>query len=195
MLMKSIPRTRFWLLPVLLVLVVSAFGEARADEGGPLRREVELVLNKSYEVFIGNGGVYMDNSRHIGTLVLRAEDAPSRPGQWHVFTQRLMDIRVYDKDGQAFGTVYGLVRVYFNLDKHQYEKWTDETSNMSIWYFDELNGGWHKCVTHWEPVAGLARGRLWCVVHHYTRYGLAYTQPTLIAKLIKQGVITATPTP
>jgi hypothetical protein len=114
---------------------------------------------------------------------------------WHVFTQRLIDVHVYDKDGGAFDTVYGLVRVFFTLDKFQYEKWNDPESNMSIWYFDDKLGGWHKCVTHWEPAPGDNKGRLWCVVHKYALYGLAYTAPTLRMKLIKSGVITVTPTP
>lgn len=192
--LKTYSRGAFFvLLAVLLlasVLPVSAFqGE------GPLKKEVELVLNKTYEVFIGNGGVYIDNSRHIGTLVVKAEEFPDNRASWHQFTQRLIDIRVYKKNGAPFDTVFGLVRVYFNLDKFQYDKWLDDESNMSIWYFDELAGGWRKCTTHWEPVAGLQKGRLWCLVHHYTRYGLAWTKPTLIMKLIKAGIITVTPTP
>jgi hypothetical protein len=66
---------------------------------------------------------------------------------------------------------------------------------MSIWYFDEVAGGWHKCVTHWEPTPGEGQGRLWCLAHRYALYGLAYTKPTLIMQLIKQGLITVTPTP
>lgn len=192
----QISRSRIFLLILFLVaLILVTMGEARAQDGGTLRREIDLVMNKSYELFVGNAGIYMDNSQHIGTLVITAEENPSRPLGWHVFTQRPLDIQVYNKDGKPFEIVWGLVRVYFNLDKFQYDKWVDPDSNMSIWYFDQLNGGWHKCVTHWQSVAGLPKGRLWCVVHHYTRYGLAFTQPTMEMKLIKQGIITPTPTP
>ncbi len=188
--------SRILLVLLFIAMVAVMVGQAFADEGGnPLRREVPLVFNKSYDVFIGNGGVYIDNSRHIGTLIVKAIDPTRRPLMWHVFTQRLLDVRVYDKDNVPFDTVYGLIRVYFNLDKFQYQQWSDKTSNMSIWYFDELLGGWHKCTTHWEPVAGSAQGRLWCPIHRYALYGLAYTKPTLIMKLIKAGIITVTPTP
>jgi hypothetical protein len=186
---------------LLLALLLFAFvflnvSQAWADEGGgTMRKEVDVVMNKSYELFIGNGGVFLDNSRHIGTLVIKSIEPTRRAGMWHVFTQRLIDVRMYEKDGGTFTSVYGLVRVYFNLDKFQYDKWSDPQSNMSIWYFDEQNGGWHKCTTHWEPAPGLSRGRLWCLVHRFALYGLAYTQPTMIMKLIKQGVITVTPTP
>ncbi len=181
---------------LLACILLGGAAEARADGGdNPQKREVALVFNKSYDIFIGNGGVYIDNSRQIGTLVLKLLEPTRRPGMWHYFTQNLIDVRVFDKDGAAFTSVYGLVRAYFNLDKFQYAKWTDPTSNMSIWYFDETLGGWHKCTTHWEPAKGSSTGRLWCPLHRYALYGLAFTQPTLIMQLIKNGVITVTPTP
>lgn len=193
-------RTKMYSRILLAGLVLGGLAlmasSALADEGGPTQtREVQLVFNKSYDVNIGNGGVYIDNSRHIGTLIVKTVNPTRRPGMWHYFTQRLLDVRVYDKDNVPFDTVYGLVRVYFNLDKYQYQVWSDEASNMSIWYFDELLGGWHKCATHWEPVAGSVQGRLWCPIHRYALYGLAYTKPTLLMQLIKAGLITVTPTP
>lgn len=175
--------------------MVASVLPVRAFQGeGPLRREVELVFNKPYEVFIGNGGIFIDNSQMRGTMVLQSEDW-SRVQSWHQFTQRILDFQVYDRNGKPFEWVYGNVRVYFNLDKFQYDKWIDEEANMSIWYFDKLNGGWRKCATHWEPAPGLPKGRLWCLVRYYTRYGLAWTQPTMTMKLIKQGLITVTPSP
>lgn len=188
--------SRIVIIPLLVVFTLVNVTQAWADEGGGNRRkEVDVVMNKSYELFIGNAGVYLDNSRHIGTLVVKSIEPTRRERMWHIFTQNLIDVRMYEKDGGQFTSVYGLVRIYFNLDDFQYKKWNDPVSNMSIWYFDELNGGWHKCTTHWEPAAGLSRGRLWCLAHRYALYGLAYTQPTMTMKLIKQGVITATPTP
>lgn len=187
---------RFALAVTLLAFAFVNVGRAWADEGGnPQTKKIDLVMNRSYEVFLGNQGVYMDNSRHIGTLEVKTIEPTRRPGMWHIFTQRLIDVRVYDKDGDLFPTVFGIVRVYFNLDKFQYEKWNDPESNMSIWYFDDKAGGWHKCVTHWEPVAGDGKGRLWCLVHRYALYGVAYTGATMVMKLIKRGVITVTPTP
>ena len=180
----------------LIALLAAGAGEARADGGdNPQKREVTLVFNKSYDIFIGNGGVYIDNSRQIGSMVVKSIEPIERPLMWHVFTQNLIDVRAYERDGDPFLQVFGLIRVYFNLDKYQYDKWSDPESNMSIWYFDETLGGWHKCATHWEPVAGNAKGRLWCPIHRYALYGLAYTKPTIIMKLIKAGIITVTPTP
>jgi hypothetical protein len=191
--MKLSHRWLFLLLAFGVLLGTS--GRASAFQGvGPQRKEVDLVMNRSYDVFIGNSGVYMDNSRHIGTLVLNTSEWPDRPNSWHMFTQHLLDVRVYNKEGDPFTTVYGLVRVYFNLDDFQWDKWRDEDSNMSIWYFDELNGGWYKCTTHWEQVPGEPKGRLWCLVHRYALYGVAYTKPTLLMKLIKAGLV-PTPTP
>jgi hypothetical protein len=173
------------------VIPVSAFqGE------GPLRREVDLVFDQTYEVTIGNAGIFIDNSQMRGTMVLRAEESRGKFGlTWHQFTQRIIDFQVFDRNGDPFQWVYGNVRVYFNLDKFQYDKWVDEDANMGIWYFAQPEGGWRKCTTHWEPAPNLAKGRLWCLVRYYTRYGLAWTQPTIVMKMIKLGTITITPTP
>ncbi|MEX2162443.1 MAG: hypothetical protein WD751_11095 [Anaerolineales bacterium] len=193
---KIVYRIALFALPILLLAVWAVPAFAFQDEP-PIRKEQHLELNQDYEVIIGNGGVFIDDAQYIdSTLVVKAEQPLTKFGfHWHQFTQRTLDIRIYDKTGDQFKWVYGLVRVYFNLDKFQYDKWIDEEANMSIWYFDELGGGWRKCVTHWEAVPGLAKGRLWCVVRYYTRYGLAWTQPTLLMKAIKLGTITVTPTP
>ena len=194
---KAVYRIALFLLPVLLLLAAWAIPALAFQEEAPIRKEEHLVLNQDYEVIIGNGGVFIDDAQYIdSTLVVKAEPFPANRNQsWWQFTQRTLDIRIYDRNGKPFEWVYGLVRVYFNLDKFQYDKWIDEDANMSIWYFDELNGGWRKCVTHWESVPGLSKGRLWCVVRYYTRYGLAWTQPTLLMKAIKLGTVTVTPTP
>ncbi|MCW5875695.1 MAG: hypothetical protein KIS85_02325 [Anaerolineales bacterium] len=190
---KTIFRLALFALPVFIflanVMPVFAFQQT-------LREEVTLDFGKNYDVSIGNGGVFIDDSKYRGTLVLKAETWPEdRMMAWHMFTQRIIDFQVFREDGQPFLWVYGLVRVYFNLDKFQYDKWADEEANMSIWYFDPLGGGWKKCLTRWLPMAGNPYGRLWCEVRHYTRYGLAYTQPTMLMKMIKAGTITVTPTP
>lgn len=189
---RKIFRTVLFALPVLLlaVTVMPVF----AFQQGTSREEVDLVFGQDYDVFIGNAGVFIDDSAFKGTLILKAEPF-ERTQSWHQFTQRILDFRVYTVNGDPFEWVYGLVRIYFNLDKFQYDKWLDDEANMSIWRFDELNGGWVKCPTHWESTPGLRFGRLWCVARYYTRYGIAWTQPTLLMKMIKLGTITVTPSP
>ncbi len=190
---KLIFRIALFALPVVVFLFnaipVFAFQ-------GVERREVELFFDRDYDISIGNGGIFIDDSKYRGTLVLRSEKFPEdRPGSWHKFTQRILDFQIYREDGKPFLWMYGIVRVYFNLDKIQYDKWKDEEANMSIWYFDHLAGGWRKCLTRWQPQAGNPYGRLWCVADRYTRYGLAWTQPTMLMKMIKLGTVTVTPTP
>jgi len=189
---KIVYRTILFLLPVA-VLAANVFPALASQQ--TQREEVKVEFNRDYDIFIGNGGIFIDDAQFRGTVVLKSEQFPEdRINSWHKFTQRILDFRAYQTDGDPFEWVYGLVRVYFNLDKAQYIRWVDKKSNMSIWYFDELMGGWKKCVTHWEATPGVPQGRLWCVVRHYTRYGLAWTQPTIIMKMIKLGTKTATPT-
>lgn len=187
---------RICLFVVLAAALIATVIPALAFQGGgPQRKEVKVDFDQAYDVFIGNAGIFIDNSKMRGTLVVHTEQVPKIPGSWYQFTQHFLDFQVVDVNGKPFQWVYGNVLVYFNLDKFQYDKWVDEESNMSIWYFDKLNGGWKKCTTHWEQVAELDHGRLWCLARNYTRYGLGFTQPTLIMKLIKLGLITLTPTP
>ncbi|MGH2581345.1 MAG: hypothetical protein ACRDFQ_00440 [Anaerolineales bacterium] len=180
----------------LFAFFLATSQRATALQGdGPLRREVNVVFDQDYDVFIGNGGVFIDDSKHLGTFVLRSEQFPAERIGWHQFTQKLLDLQMYTRDGEPFEWVYGVVRVYFNLDKSQYDKWVDETSNMNIWYYNKEAGGWRKCDTHWEPVSGNPQGRLWCVVRYWTRYGIAWTRPTLKMKFEKlYGTYTPTPT-
>jgi hypothetical protein len=192
---RIISRGLLFVLPA--ILLIASVVPASAFQGeGPLRREQELVFGQKYDVSIGNGGISIDDSQMRGTLVLKAEDVTRKFGlTWHQFTQRIIDFQVFDRTGDPFEWVYGNVRVYFNLDKFQYDKWVDEEANMSIWYYAQPGGGWRKCPTHWEATPGVVKGRLWCLVRYYTRYGLAWTQPTLVMKLIKGGSITVTPSP
>jgi len=194
---KSNRLARWLLFAIVVIALVLTFVPVSAFQGeGPLRREVDLVFDQTYEVTIGNAGIFIDNSQMRGTMVLQAEESRGKFGlTWQQFTQRIIDFKVYDRNGDPFQWVYGNVRVYFNLDKFQYDKWADEDANMSIWYFAQPEGGWRKCPTHWEPAPNLPKGRLWCLVRYYTRYGLAWTQPTIIMKMIKLGTITITPTP
>jgi hypothetical protein len=168
---------------------------AALQGSGPFRREVEVVFDQDYDVFIGNGGVSLDDSKHRGTFVLRAEQFSAVPVSWQQYTQKILDLQMYNRNGEPFEWVYGVVRVYFNLDKFQYDKWLDETSNMNIWYYNKEVGGWRKCTTHWESVPGNPQGRLWCLVKYWTRYGIAWTRPTLKMKFEKlYGTYTPTPT-
>lgn len=170
---------------VLLGLLAVNFQPANALEDGEgfFKKEINVRFDKNYEITIGNGGVFLDNSRHIGTLVVEASHPLNRG--WHVFTQRILDVRIYDKEGKQFEKVFGLIRVYFNLDGYQRTRWNDPTSNMSIWTFDEVNGGWSKCKTKLIEGPDYPKGRLYCTIDHFGIYGLAWTKPTIIMKLEK----------
>ena len=175
--------------PIIALIIVFVFFAFSLDPAlasdqhdKQVRREVTLIKGKSVEIFIGNGGVFIDEVRKNGTLVIISM-SDARRG-WHVFTQRTLDISVFDEDDQEVDRVVGLVRVFFNLDRTQRVRWDDETSNMSIW-FRPQGSAWQKCVTHLIEESGFPQGRLYCLVKSYGLYGLAYTKPTLIMKLEK----------
>lgn len=177
-------KTKAVLLLLLTTFLAINFQQAFAfEEGGFVKKEKAVRIGKDTEIFIGNGGVFIDDSPVSGTLVVKAREPVNRG--WQVFTQRILEVRVFDEDGREYDQHIGLIRVYFNLDAYQRNKWEDPASNMSIWVFDEIHGGWSKCKTRVLDSAQFRKGRLYCYVKGNGLYGLAWTKPTLRMKLEK----------
>ena len=104
---------------------------------------------------------------------------------YFVFTQRMMDVRIYGTDGDEIEQVYGLVQVYFELDVMQRRKWDDPDANMSIWYKDVFAGYWVKCPTRLVKHSEAPHGRLVCPISEFGLYAVAWTQPTFKIKMTK----------
>lgn len=150
------------------------------------KKEVALTYGKPFDVSVGNSGISSPESRYQGKLVVEKFDHPLNYGLgYFVFTQAMMDARIYDNEGKEVENVYGLVQVYFNLDEVQRRKWDDPDSNMSIWYKDTFAGEWVKCPTRLVKSAEAPRGRLVCPISQFGLFAVAWTQPTFKIKLTK----------
>ena|SRR3990172_5481120 len=182
----------FLLLAVAMLAV--NFAETFAQEDGERRKQrfVEIVKGKDYDISIGNAGLFLEDARMEGELRMTVLQWTNRG--WQQFTQRVVDFRVVDESGRHLDTVFGFVRVYFELSLVERRLWEEDTSNMSIWVRNEAVGGWTKCRTRLEDSPQHPQGRLSCLIDQFGVYGLAYTSPTLKMKLEKANQATATPT-
>jgi hypothetical protein len=166
---------------VLLCVIGAGWQLAVAANQSLQRKEVKIDYGEDKDIWISTSGVYFANSPYRGTVVLdRIEHPPNYGRYWHVWTQKLLDLHVFDEEtGKEFTRVYGAIQVYFNLDVLQRQKWDDKDSNMSIWYFDEFNGLWVKCPTFIIRSPAAPRGRLACYAIGFGNYGVGWTQPVL----------------
>ena len=177
----------------LVILVAAALTWGSVIAADPTDRE-ELVVDygDSFDLSIGRSGVSQSSSSYRGTIVIEKYEHPPNYGlAWHVWTQRQMDVRIYDENGDLYNGIKGILQVYFDIDPTQRKIWQRYGSNMSIWHYDIREGRWVKCPT--AIVFDLQHypdGRLVCPISTFGLYGVSWTQPTMEMKLTK-----AAPTP
>ncbi len=194
-------------IAVLLVVVIFAsnFQDviAAAYWAVTPRKVVDLNIDQAYDIYFGNSGVYISDSRYNGTAVLeRPEHPPNQFGRRVKFSQRLVDFNIYESYDEAegrgtgkSGTVVGIMYVYFNLDVRERRNWDFDTDDrMSIWYMDYFIGRWVKCPTFLRRDVSAPRGRLVCYLTQFGTYGLGLEDYPLIIHLVKLGLVTLTPT-
>ncbi|MDH3942634.1 MAG: hypothetical protein OEV06_00885 [Anaerolineae bacterium] len=175
----------------LVVLVAGVFAWQSVFAAKPIqRKEVSVDYGDYYDISIGNSGVSQEEAAFRGTIQVEKYEHPPNYGlAWHVWTQNLMDVRFYGEDGRLMDKVYGIVQVYFDMDRSERELWRTAGSNMGIWYYDVWVGRWVKCPTtitfHLEDYPN---GRLACPITGYGLYGIGWTQPTMEIKLTKADI-------
>lgn len=178
------------------ILVLVAFTWQSVIAQRPTDRlEVQVDFGDYIDISIGNSGVSQEDSGYRGTIVVEKYESPPDFTSWRIWTQKYMDVRIYENSGRLYDATFGIMQVYFDLDRTQRNIWETRGSNMSIWHYDITVGHWVKCPTiisfHLEDYP---HGRLSCSLRSFGLYGLAWTQPTIEMKLTK-AALTATPTP
>ena len=185
----------------VIIVIVGAFTWGSVVAATPTdTKELVIDFGDSFDLSIGRSGVSQASSGFSGTAIIEKYEHPPNYGlSWHVWTQRLMDVRIYDTTGRIYPFMNGIVQVYFELDPTQRKIWDRNGSNMSIWHHDIRKGRWVKCPT--AIVFDLQHypdGRLVCPITYFGLYGVGWTQPTMEMKLTKAGpspTPTITPTP
>lgn len=179
---------------VILVLVAFTWQSVVAQKPTD-RLEVKVDFGNQFDISIGNSGVSQRESGFRGTIVVEKYESPPDFTSWHIWTQKYMDVRIYENSGRLYDSIYGILQVYFDLDSTQRGIWERPDSNMNIWHYDITVGRWVKCPTiitfHLEDYP---HGRLSCAISSFGLYGIGWTQPTIEMKLTKAGP-SPTPTP
>lgn len=183
-------KKRMILVAVLLLAIIAVAASwqtalASPRQRGGQKKEVKMYYGNSYDISIGNSGVFFANTYYDNvTAVIEKTEAENRG--WRYFTQGILSVNVYDADGVPPDRFLGATQIYFNLDINQRKKWDDPDSNMSIWYKDEWEAGvWVKCPSFLVKSKAAPRGRVVCYASDFGDYGLAWTWPTLQIKLEK----------
>lgn len=184
-------KRNLFLIVTCLVLVFLAVGttwetaQAAPRERGETKKEAKLYYGNSYDLYLGNSGVYFANTYYNNMTAVLEKAEPYNRG-WRYFVQGILTIDVVDENGVQADRFLGAVQVYFNLDTDLRHKWDDPDANMSIWYKDEWDeGSWVKCPSFLVKSKAAPRGRVVCYATDFGDYGLAWTWPTLKVKIAK----------
>jgi hypothetical protein len=128
-----------------------------------------LVYQKSLDISLGKGGVYFPSSAYTGTVVLtRIEPIPTKD---LTFTQRWIDIHLFESTNKEFKIVFGYVYVYFNLNVEDRAAW--EKGKLSIFHYRQDKKIWEECETRLIADASAPYGRVrFLITEEYGQYGL-----------------------
>jgi murein DD-endopeptidase MepM/ murein hydrolase activator NlpD len=131
----------------------------------------KISYQEQVDIWLGNSGVYLPSSAYTGWLVLSSttpDDSYVKRG--HHFIQRWIDVRIYNNDAVEFKQLYGLVYVYFNLNRQTRAAW--DAGELSIYHFDAREGKWVEYPTHLVTTKNWPYGRVTCYASQFGTYGL-----------------------
>ncbi len=153
---------------IILAAVMCSWEPVQAQTNTTI--EYPLVLYKEIDVALGRAGVYFPGSNYAGSMFL------SRLNPFHTdkltFTQRWIDIQLFDSKGQEIRTVAGYAFVYFNLDQESRKVW--DQGSLSIFHYNRDKDTWKKCNTRLVADKNLPFGRVRALIlKEFGLYGLA----------------------
>jgi hypothetical protein len=129
-----------------------------------------LTYQKPLDISIGRGGVYFPNSLFTGTAELNRIDPVNTKKL--AFTQRWMDIKLFDVSGKPIRTVKGFAYVYFILNVEDRAAWNKE--KLGIYQYNEAKKIWEECDSRLILDKSAPYGRLsFLITDGYGLYGLA----------------------
>lgn len=154
---------------LMFTLVFSTFESVNAQTKSTTISK-KLEYQKPLDISIGKGGVYFPSSGYTGKVVL-TRTIPVDTKKL-TFTQRWIDIRLYDTNGKEIKAVKGYTYVYFNLNVEDRAAWRNE--KLSIYHYNEAKKVWEECATRLLDTKSAPYGRVsFMVTDQYGLYGLA----------------------
>lgn len=159
------------LLSMVFTLTLFSWEKVRASEKTTTITKT-LVYQKPLDISLGKGGVYFPSSNYTGSAVLtRLEPVDTKQIR---FSQRWIDIHLYDKGGKEFKTVYGYVYVYFNLNVEDRAAWNKE--KLSVYHYNVAKKIWEESETQLLANKNVPYGRVKVLVQEFGLYGLGITR-------------------
>lgn len=122
------------------------------------------------DVSLGRAGIFLPSSNYKGTLILSRINP--LPTENLTFTQRWIDIQIYDSDWREIKTASGYVFVYFNLDQNSREAW--DQGLLRIFHYNSNKESWKECKTRFVAEKNVPYGRVrTLILKDFGLYGLA----------------------
>ena len=153
------------LLLTVLVLVL-----AFSTIGATLASVNALKVGETTSFWSGRAGVTFVDSRFTGTVTVTRKSTDKVTGaNAPEFTQRLLDVRLVDRNENKVKFVIGPVYVYFKVTDKEMKAY--DTQGLRIWYFDSWKNEWTKCETV-QVGNGKNGNELACRIRVFGLYGL-----------------------
>lgn len=133
-----------------------------------------VFFEEEVDLSAGNAGLHTPASAFNGNLVVERMRSTDIPGELR-FHQNLLNVQMYDLQGNEFERVFGLNYVYFNLDNRTRQLW--DAGDLQILRYDDGEEGWVTCrVPVLIETKNQPHGRLSCVIFNWGLFGLAELQ-------------------
>ena len=153
------------LLFIVLVLVL-----AFSTIGATLASVNALKVGETTSFWSGRAGVTFVDSRFSGTVTVTRKGTDKYDGAGAPeFAQKLLDVRLEDRNQKKVTYVIGPVYVYFKVTDKEMKAY--DTEGLRIWFFDTWTNEWKKCETY---VVGNGKNgnELGCRIRVFGLYGL-----------------------
>ncbi|MCJ7624301.1 MAG: hypothetical protein MUO76_12425 [Anaerolineaceae bacterium] len=138
-----------------------------------------LVYHKSLDISLGRGGVYFPSSNYTGKAVLTRIESENT--EKLNFSQRWLDIRLFDSNGKEYEMVYGYVYVYFILNVYDHAAW--DKGKLGIYHYNEAKESWEECNSNLFVEKCAPYGRLGCqITDGFGLFGLAIDELTTVSE-------------
>ena len=152
---------------VILALVI-AFSAVASQvfvaEAGTKTKYKDIVAGRSYDISLGQGGVYIPNSGLTAELRL-SKITPHHQlafTNYPNFTSRWWEVQFYVGDNRVRDLYTSLTYVYFKLSQKEYRAWKE--GRLTVYYYSEAKRDFIRCITIIMAKKAGAN-RLGCIAH------------------------------
>ena len=150
--------------------------DARDKTSVPVQKDADAIEQVAFQqradIFAGRAGAFFPSSNYTGFAALQRLDPTGDLRDRNLeFAQRLLELRLFNQQGNEFERAFGLNYVYFNLSRMDRIDW--QTGDLSIYRFDRDLARWVNCPSHLVETKNPPHGRLACVVPGFGLFGLA----------------------